>query len=144
MAVEERFVEGSDGLFVRVNTRFGVVRTMEEAKRLAVGDLFYLDLQAVDLYGWERDKSSALVRNLQAGIRSGWEFPSVPVVRFNYGFQLVPYGVNEVNLCDGGHHRAVAHYMEKRPLKCRLVENEGSVANRMHIRDIQLVEELIK
>lgn len=141
MAIEMRLEEVEPGVGVYINRgRRRIISSKDDPdiRRLTVGDEFWLDLSGVPLFGWEDVKSLAIARIYQNRIRSGADFPPVPVARFPYGFQLVPYAVNEFGLTDGGHHRAVAHYIEGKPLNCRLVPNEGPVAGKIEIKGIRL------
>jgi hypothetical protein len=78
-----------------------------------VGELFYLDLNKIELQGWEDGKSDLVVAVMIEGIKLGHDFPAVEVVQVDDFYQLrKSFG--------GGHHRAVAHYIQGVPLKCQV------------------------
>ena len=79
----------------------------------------YLDLHEVDLYGWEKRKSAEKIKEMLEGIANGSVFPAVPVFETTFGVLLLDPKVKFQNgFLDGGHHRAVAHYIAQVPLRC--------------------------
>ena len=93
-----------------------------------------LDLRTVDLYGWERGKCLEKVCSLVKGIIMGDEFPLVPIRRDENIFVLS-------NITDGGHHRAVAHYLVGEPLRCLVNDEEHwqiMSREKVHVADIEL------
>ncbi|MBS3087130.1 hypothetical protein J4226_00885 [Candidatus Pacearchaeota archaeon] len=104
-----------------------------------MGEEFYLDWKKDTLQVWELYKSSFVVAAMREGIRIGSIFPAVYVVRICDNFYRLAAGeANSKNIYDGGHHRAVAHYLEKKSLLCLLSDRIG--ANPNDYRDIGLVE----
>ncbi|MFH1358550.1 MAG: hypothetical protein ABIH37_01540 [archaeon] len=105
--------------------------------KIAKGREIFLDLDKVRLYGSETDaKSEKVIRAIIIGIYMGDMFPPVPVCQTKDGeFELLRsnYG--------GGHHRALAHYRAKRPLRCTLVNTCNNGQKRTFIRDIEIVED---
>ena len=112
----------------------------------------YLDLDKVTLFGGERVKNRLVVDSMIKGIMQGDEFPAVPVCKtgdkeycLDYGQEDNPGDVNDdlmgVPSKDGGHHRAIAHYLTFASLKCRLVPEEEHVSppRLVEIKDISLV-----
>jgi hypothetical protein len=90
-----------------------------------VRDIVYLDLNKVRLLGFEREVLSSKIEEMVQSIEVGDnDFPPVPVKRFdNTNYALTHQPVKgQRGKADGGHHRAVAHYIANRPLKCRLIE----------------------
>ncbi len=84
----------------------------------------YLDLQEVDLYGWERYKSQTLVDSLLRGIAMGDVFPPVPVVQNDGFYSLDSFAhdarFSQSDIREGGHTRAIAHYLARKSLRCVL------------------------
>ena len=86
-------------------------------------DIFYLDLNQVTLLGFERQNLFSKVEKMVQAIEAGDNnFPPVPVKRFDYFTYALTHEPDKIGNADGGHHRAVAHYIANKPLKCRLVE----------------------
>ena len=82
-----------------------------------------LDLQEVDLYGWEAWQSRRKVRQFVKALEAGAIFPAVAVESVaEAGYYLVPRVTNDLDRVDGGHHRAVAHYIAGVPLPARVQE----------------------
>ncbi len=81
-----------------------------------MGEITYLDLDKVELYGWETFKDVMFIDSMVRGIEAGDDFPPVHVNKFSD---------TEYRLAvsrDGGHRRAVAHYVAGRPLKVIIEE----------------------
>jgi len=84
---------------------------------------FYLDLNKVTLLGWEPVKFYDTISDLVDSIEEGKEFLSVPVRKIDDSTYSLVYGVKDRKhkfMIDGGHHRALAHYIINVPLKCEL------------------------
>lgn len=112
-----------------------------------------LDLHAVHLRGWERRKNQFTVESICHAIDAGDALPPVPVVlgkyrRFGlFGEKETAYYLDMDILCspdaervDGGHHRAVAHWIKKKPLLCTLIAeiNGPHYLHSLPIKNIQL------
>src|SRR3989338_7529627 len=79
-----------------------------------------LDLEEVDLRGWETHVSDLLVASYIKGIEMGDVFPNVPVVRVSQNcYDLYRGSLSRNNF--GGHHRAVAHLIAKVRLRCQVI-----------------------
>ncbi len=107
----------------------------------------FLDLHKVELYGWEKYKSKNLVYSLLEGIEQGDNFPPVSVVSardFYYLDQLIfDRRFSQGKVLDGGHTRAYAHYILKKPLRCsitRVSENIFPPNRYFPIRDIIIAD----
>jgi hypothetical protein len=94
---------------------------------IRVGGEFDLDWNVDRLLGWEQDQSDLVIAAMIKGIEIGCEFPSVDVVgsksaKGDYELACGP-------VCGGdyweygGHHRAVAHYIKRVSLKCKLLSD---------------------
>ena len=83
--------------------------------------IIYLNLDEVELQGWEREKSGLTLAAMDEGLKLGHKFPPVDVTRVGPNkFQLtVGYEKNSSNDSYGGHYRSALHYIEGVPLKCR-------------------------
>lgn len=81
----------------------------------------YLDLDSVELFGWETDKSDLLVDAICRGIELGDEFPPVPVHEIEGKYYLSMIRDDPIGRSDGGHYRSVGHYIMKKPLKVEIV-----------------------
>ena len=79
-----------------------------------------LDLHKFRLFGWEPRKRISDVEEILGSAREGVIFPRVDIMRLNsLDYSLFPLEVGDSNP-DGGHRRAIAHYLADIPLKCRL------------------------
>ena len=84
---------------------------------------FYLDWEKDTLQVWEMGKSDLIIASMIEGIKLGCDFPTVEVVRLdNNSYRLTPGNLKSNGFSEWGHHRAVAHYMEGAPLRCRLLK----------------------
>jgi len=89
------------------------------------GDIVFLDLNKVRLFGFERETLASKVDRMIKSIEAGDEdFPPVPVKKFNKSTYALTHQPDSTGKADGGHHRAVAHYIANKPLKCMLVEGK--------------------
>jgi len=87
-------------------------------------DIIFLDLNEVNLWGFEDKKSEKVIESIVLGIEAEDDFPAVQVYRLddtNYQLTYFEDPTNS-NFVDGGHNRAVAHYIANKPLKCRLYD----------------------
>jgi hypothetical protein len=106
-----------------------------------MGKIVYLDLRKNDLYGWEHSKNKLLVNAIKRGIRKKDKFPAVSIYKTieNKFYISQEKILEEFDLVDGGHHRAIAHYQMKKPLKCEFVdEKTNCMENYIKIKDITL------
>ncbi|MFA7707939.1 MAG: hypothetical protein WCX73_03245 [Candidatus Pacearchaeota archaeon] len=82
----------------------------------------YLNLNKVELVGWEYNKSFDKVARFVEDIKKGDSFPSVPVKKIKDNLYSLIYISERWDFIeDGGHNRAVAHYITNKSLKCNLV-----------------------
>lgn len=82
---------------------------------------FLLDLREVVLLGFQQYVSRDAVQGVIRGIRARDDFPAVIVEQCGARtYRIATVAVQGTQELDGGHHRAVGHYLERRPLKCRL------------------------
>ena len=102
-------------------------------------DVFFLDLEKNLLLGCEDNKNPFLVNAIMEGIRAGDDFRAMPV--YHSAEQQAWYLAYPE---DGGHHRALAHYLAGKPLKCVLSANPphwfGS-ASPIPIKDISFSDD---
>ena len=83
---------------------------------------FYLDLHKDRLYCYEPQKSDLNVAVIIEGIKLGHKFPAVKVVKNGEIYEIQGIGQHFGHKFEwGGHHRAVAHYIEGVSLRCKLV-----------------------
>lgn len=116
------------------------------------GEEIYLDLNLVDLFCDSRDgwKSDLCIDSIIKGIESGDEFPAVPIVKLKdrmYSLTLdayvlyYSYGKGE-RATDGGHNRAIVHFIANKPLRCKLGDWRPLPVNRRkHVKDMLIEEE---
>jgi hypothetical protein len=110
-------------------------------------DIVNLDLRVVDLYGFEHRKNKEILESMIFGIENGDTFPPVPVKKISESVYWLSADILDKNTysnstyLDGGHHRALAHYIVGEPLSCFLVDNAGPVdiKYRKKIQDLVLV-----
>lgn len=118
------------------------------------GDDLYLDLNLVDLYFDKREffKSDLCIDSVIRGIEAGDDFPSVPVVKINektYSLTLDAYLISRSAnsripelVIDGGHNRAVGHYIANKPLKCKTGNWRPLHPQfRKHVKDMNIEDE---
>jgi len=99
-----------------------------------MGRPILLDLEKNSLFGWEHEKTDKVIDAIIRGIEAGDTFPNVKIFRgrgfgrFPTGLCLYPSFETKIPLLDdselvfdGGHSRAVAHYIMGVPLRCELV-----------------------
>lgn len=114
-----------------------------------LGNIIYLDLNKVDLYGWEREKSDLVIDSIVRGIEAGDDFPAVPVMMINEGkYQLddiiLKYHhsfTGTFNPVDGGHRRALGHYIANQPLKCRITCIGAEQTEWVNLKDMVLIDD---
>jgi hypothetical protein len=99
----------------------------------------YLDLRIVTLYGWEQYKSDKVILEIQDSILNGNDFNAVKVEMIDETtFQIAKEKLNN-NRLDGGHHRAYAHYLANKKLKCIITKRIPQLTETIKIKDIILV-----
>ncbi len=83
-----------------------------------------LDLDKISLWVFEPKVFHLAVASIISDIRKGKRFNAVPVYYMgDNNYSLVPGYRDEIEPCfvDGGHHRAAGHFVERVPLRCKLV-----------------------
>jgi len=104
----------------------------ENAEANPSGGEFYLDLNKNRLNGDHNGVMTLDVGLMVEGVELGHDFPAVDVSLGSDGSYRIE------NTLDGGHHRAVAHYIAGKPLKCNLVERDGSWwADETYVHDVR-------
>jgi hypothetical protein len=108
-------------------------------------DVFYIDLNEFDIYGWENPRNLQLVESLVEAIEAGDDIP--PVLVNPYGdkaYELGCFVDPDDPSNKGGHHRVIAYHKLGKPVKCKLASMESwpSSAERIHIRDIDLEDNM--
>lgn len=101
-----------------------------------------LDLDTVVLYGWEASKLASDVGRYRAMLREGLRAPPVYVVPLGDGAYSLDLHVRKGNgWRDGGHRRAIAHWLERVPLPVyeRLQGGAVSAQDRVRISDVRIV-----
>jgi hypothetical protein len=107
----------------------------------SIEDEFYLDLNKITLFGWESPKLFDKVSCFIDLIEKEEEFPAVPVRKIDENTYSLVWGVKDKNnfiLTDGGHHRALAHYITNVPLKCELYQYSPFPDTKIPIKNISL------
>lgn len=103
-----------------------------------------LDLHSVELYGWEREKSLRRVQAYLRALQSGSVFAPLKIWRIrDERFHLDKESLDAENpaLKDGGHHRALAHYLAKIPLSAIITQEIPHLPSYSYrIQDLELVE----
>ncbi len=111
----------------------------------------FLDLNKVDLFGWESPQSIQSVDAIVRGIENNDVFPPVFVLRLEED-------VFRLFTPDGGHTRAIGHYIANQPLRVVIKEPHNyfcyggycirirslmrSFKEPIHIGDIPLVDNI--
>lgn len=91
---------------------------------------FFLNWEKDTLQGWEYAKGSIVIASMIEGIKLGHKFPAVRVVKVGDNFYRLALGNEDSDgYDDGGHHRAVAHYITGEPLRCSLLNEEYTISN---------------
>jgi hypothetical protein len=104
----------------------------------------YLDLNKVKLYGWERQKSDLVVDSFVRSVELGDEFSPVMVYQVdNNTYELTTLSdVPCLRRTDGGHTRAVAHYIDNKPLKVKIMGNVPKVSEGyFSIEELELIDD---
>jgi hypothetical protein len=120
-------------------------------KMTEIGDIIYLDLNKVDLYGWEDKKSRSVVFYISRKALAGDEFPAVPVIKLNDQEYELSYFANRKLtvegqtkiIAEGGHHRASGFCIADRDLKCVLDYRNQNIprGHRKNIKQIVLLDD---
>lgn len=109
------------------------------------GEEILIDLETINLFGWEPVKKKSKVQKLVTVLEQGGSLPAVPVIQEPDGFYLVPgFEDDDTGLSDGGHKRALAHLQLGRRLPVVVHYNSGIPYTRdkqVNIRDIQIIDE---
>jgi len=103
----------------------------------------HLDLEKIDLYGWEGSVNKYKFDSVIRGINAGDRFPPVRVFKINeHIYQLTDLATEDESRKEGGHTRSFAHYKTKKPLECVV---EGMMEHvdfdefgEINIRDLKL------
>ena len=109
-------------------------------------DIIWLDLDKVEIYGFEDFKDVYNIAQMVRNIESGAEFPPVYVAKINdtkyvlSGYRNLDKDGRLIYDNYGGHHRALAHWIAGKPLKCVITENhwKGVYTCDLNIKDIVL------
>ena len=81
---------------------------------------FSLDLNKINLFGWEDKKSERVIDYLVYRIGQNDELPLVDVLKVNETTYILDYiEKHSQNCAKGGHHRTLAYYITNRKLRCR-------------------------
>jgi hypothetical protein len=104
-----------------------------------------LDLCKNELFGFQYTVSPTRIDNYCKLIRSGAEFPRVCVTTADNQSYHIAFLTDPKNgKPDGGHHRAYAYFLEKRPLPVKIIplcyQNRRS---RIPIQDMTFTEETL-
>lgn len=104
---------------------------------MMTGETTFLDLGKIELYGWETIKNTMLIDSIVRGIETGDDFPAVPVNKIGDMEYWLAVGR------DGGHKRAMAHYIAGRPLKVRIEETPTGlgISHPYPVKDILLTDD---
>jgi len=107
----------------------------------------YLDLSWESLVGWQSEIGDLSVDAICRGIEEGDEFPPVSVVALEDGSYSLDLTKLDPDIggrfLDGGHARAVAHYIMNEPLKC-ILNPKGlphSISARIPILEIIITDD---
>ncbi len=104
----------------------------------------YLDLHAVDLYGWEKYKFFDKVDSFMRALDAGEIFSPLFVRKIrNRGYTLdkIPRDPQDKERADGGHHRALAHYFSHRPLLAIITDETPFIPSYSYlIKDLGVVD----
>jgi hypothetical protein len=112
-------------------------------------NITFLDLNKVDLYGWESAKSDLVINSIFCGALARDNFPPVPVVKISEKIYQLDSRVGkcyEINgndefICDGGHKRSVGHYIANVPLKVIITRNFFKLTVDVNIKNIELIDD---
>ncbi|MBU1246299.1 MAG: hypothetical protein ABIJ20_00430 [Nanoarchaeota archaeon] len=105
----------------------------------------HLNLEEETLFGWEPELSVEVAEAIVKGIEAEDDFPVVPVIKLGDGnYELSACWSPLGPLLDGGHARAVGHYVAGKPLKCIIVNESKKLPasyERVNIKDIILIDD---
>jgi len=109
------------------------------------GEILTVDLESTRLFGWEKRKSDKVIDALIKAIERGADIPPVRVYAERDDLFLAAsiHPSNEGSLSpDGGHHRAIAHYIAGAPLPVKILQGENCVRyTPIPINDIEIVDD---
>lgn len=92
-----------------------------------------LDLNHQILFGWELEKSSLVIDSIIRGIEAGDSFPPVPIHEEDGRYYLSVVRETFEGISDGGHYRAIGHYIANKPLRCELLSGGPILPDSMMI-----------
>ena len=106
-----------------------------------MNEIFYIDLQKTVLLGFQRMPFGAngelipavddlVIVEIIKGIQTGADFQPIIVeheVQHAGEYQISFYYNHTLGHYEGGHHRAIAHYIEGVPLRCRLRKDSDPI-----------------
>lgn len=100
-----------------------------------------LDLNKINLWGYETKKNVDYINDLIEQINNGEKLLPVMVYQIDeINYQLTRILLEPFkNRIDGGHNRAIAHYLAKVPLECRLIGYRPEITEKVNIKNIQLL-----
>ena len=106
-----------------------------------------LDLEKVEMFGFQHDCSIEVLASISEGIKNGDDIPLVDVVKSGDLKYEIVYGWERNVICStryGGHHRSVAHFIDREPLGVRIFEKHRDSYMwrfRVKIEDIVLIDD---
>lgn len=103
---------------------------------MEIGEEFDLDFDREELFGFQASVYCETIASIIERINDGSDIFPVQVKKVRDGYALC-------DSFDGGHHRAVAHYIEGRPLRCVLREDRFSFLDRIFNLKIPIANTLI-
>tara|TARA_Y100000310_G_C20652928_1_gene800453 strand:+ start:1734 stop:2171 length:438 start_codon:yes stop_codon:yes gene_type:complete len=103
-----------------------------------------LDLQRVNLFGWEEYKSDLVINSLVYGLSLGDKLPPVNVLQIDpFTYQLARHNIADEERLDGGHCRSVASRQAKIPLRAIIESRTSQVTEPINLRDVILVDDAL-
>ena len=104
----------------------------------------YLDLNKVNLYGWEKKKSDLVIDSIVRGIEADDNFEDpVLVYRIDENTYQLTLEENYYGEIDCGHRRAVGHYIANKPLKCVIVGHLPALSKKVRDQDVFNIKDTI-
>ena len=92
-----------------------------------LGEIVYLDLEKVEIFGQEKYKRILDIAKMVRDIQSGADFPPVLVDMIDektYILNRLMDVLDNNGTNYGGHHRALSHWIAGVPLKCAVRNNK--------------------
>lgn len=101
-----------------------------------------LDLNKVDIYCWENNKSLLIVEHMIKLLNTGFVFPPVLLWEISSNEYILDHWSFSSRIPTGGHHRVASHYLANKPLESIILGVDDYIPNDFFkFKSLRLVDE---